>query len=119
MSSAAYAVGALDQFLSRVGDDLPFGTLPWLIAGPRNFFKVLVQGQVVPNRVLTWLEDVTIEKGLSYLPTRLRLVTIVSIRVSDEGVDAVQSQLLLRNTRDCLCNHLRVAVLRFDVLVLI
>lgn len=55
----------------------------------------------------------------TYLPARGLLVAIISVIRCDVRIDAVEIQLVICGTQDGLGDHLCVAVLWFDRLVLL
>ncbi len=59
------------------------------------------------------------DAGYSYLPACSLLMSIVGISVHYISVDSVQIQLFILRIHYSLGNHLRVAILWFDVLVFV
>lgn len=52
MPTAAAAPGSTDHLLAGFGNQLPFHALSRLVRGPRNLLKCLIQGKVMPDRIL-------------------------------------------------------------------
>lgn len=55
----------------------------------------------------------------TYLPARTGLTPVVRIVLCDEVVNAAQVELSIWRVHDCLGDELRIAILRFDVLILV
>lgn len=58
MAAAAAAPCGAQHLLPRLGDELPFHTFPRLIRRTRDLLERLIQGQVVPNRILCEVSSV-------------------------------------------------------------
>lgn len=46
-------------------------------------------------------------------------MSVVCKIIHDVPIDAIEVQFVLFGANDCLCDHLRIAVLRFDMPILI
>ena len=102
MAASADLEGVADHFFAGFGHDLPLHAFAWFVGGAGDFVKGLVEGEVVSDGVL---------------PACGGLVAVVRVAVHDEGVDAVEVEFAVWCVEDGLRDHLGVAVLGLDVLV--
>lgn len=83
---------------------MPFHALSRLVGGSGNLVERLVQRQIVPDRIL---------------PTSRVLVAIIGITTHNKVIDAVEIELAVRRIEDSLRDHLRIAILGLNVLVIV